>query len=140
MVAKTTVQPSAPSSAPVIKTAGTITLTDFAFTVPKPFTGKGTFEVKNIGKQVHELGFFRVAPGATAEQAKKYVLAFPPPPGAPPAIAVPGMTGLSKGHSGVLDLQLAPGTYIAVCFFPDIEKGDVPHAFADKMVSEIVVT
>ncbi len=34
----------------------------------------------------------------------------------------------SRGTESWVPLDLAPGTYVLVCFFPDIEDG-IPHAF-----------
>ena len=39
----------------------------------------------------------------------------------------PGLGALSPGQTSWLALDLAPGTYIALCFVPDRETG-VPHA------------
>jgi len=38
------------------------------------------------------------------------------------------MTTLSMGKTGWVPVTLEPGTYIVVCFVPDIESG-MPHAF-----------
>lgn len=139
MVARTTAIPGAGSSQPVVKSSGTITLTDFAFTFPKPFNGNGTYEVKSSGTQVHELALFRVLTDKPFDQVKQYIYSAVQT-GPPLAEPVPGLTGLSKGQSAFVDFHLAPGRYAAFCFFPDLKKGDLPHAIADNMVTEFQVT
>jgi hypothetical protein len=124
-----------------IDSKGTITLSDFTFVFPKPMTGDGTFEVKNVGVQVHELALFQILPGKTLEDVKKYVFAQSAATGPPPFASVPGMTGLSTQEHAYLPMDLAPGKYAAFCFYPDTRPGrnDLPHAVGDNMVQEFTI-
>jgi len=43
-------------------------------------------------------------------------------------IPVTGMSALSTGKTGWIPVTLEAGTYIILCFIPDIESG-MPHAY-----------
>ena len=109
----------------------TIILGDFSFTLPKGFTGKGTIDISNQGNQVHEAILYELGAGKTVADAKKYLLTppgTPPPAGPPPLTPIGGTVGLSSQQHAWLDLDLTPGNYLLVCFFPDTAKGGLPHA------------
>ena len=46
----------------------------------------------------------------------------------PPFTTVGGVVGLTPTQHGWINLDLAPGNYMLMCFFPDVKKGDIPHA------------
>ena len=123
----------------------TIQLSEFTFVVPKDFNGKGMTEVTNVGGQVHEMVMFKLKPGKTLDDAKKFLLVppgTPPPAGPPPFSPIPkigGLTGLTPNQSAWLDLDLAPGNYMLICFFPDPAKQGLPHAL-EGMVKEFTVS
>jgi uncharacterized cupredoxin-like copper-binding protein len=120
----------------------TITLGDFSFTLPANFSGKGTIDVSNQGNQVHEAVLYRLAPGKTVKDAKAFLLTAPgtpPPAGPPPFSAVGGTVGLSPQQHAWLSLDLAPGNYMFICFFPDTAKGGLPHAL-EGMVKGFTVS
>ena len=53
----------------------------------------------------------------------------PPPAGPPPFTAIPGLggiTGLSPQQHAWLDMNLTPGNYVLICFFPDPKKRRPP--------------
>jgi uncharacterized cupredoxin-like copper-binding protein len=114
------------------KATATIILGDFSFTLPAGFTGKGEVDISNQGTQVHELNLFKLNPGKTVAQAKAYLLTppgTPPPAGPPPFTEVTGVVGLSPTQHAWLNLDLTPGKYMLICFFPDTKKkGNFPHA------------
>ncbi len=109
----------------------TITLGDFSFTLPPGFSGKGTIDISNQGNQVHEAVLYKLAAGKTVNDAKAFLLTAPgtpPPAGPPPFSEVGGTVGLSSQQHAWLSLDLTPGDYMFICFFPDTAKGGLPHA------------
>lgn len=127
MLKPLTVTPADASSATLASpsSAGTLTMRDFAFDLPSTLpAGPTTFTVVNDGPQLHEMNILKLAPGATASD----VLAWQPDLGTPPPFeAVGGMNGLSQGITGDMTLDLAPGTYVAICNIPDPASG-VAHS------------
>ncbi len=126
------------TSPPVAKS--TITLRDFSFGVPAGFTGRGAVAVENEGAQPHELALLQLDPGKTLDDAKAFLLT--PPGGTPPAApgkSVGGIAGVMPGETGYMQLDLKPGNYVAVCFFPDPTKGGLPHA-VEGMIAEFTIS
>jgi len=125
--------------------ANQIQLSEFTFVLPTTFTGKGMTEVTNVGVQIHEMVMFKLKPGKTLDDAKKFLLVppgTPPPAGPPPFTPIPnigGLTGLTPHQSAWLDLNLTPGNYMLICFFPDPAKKGLPHAL-EGMVKEFKVS
>jgi hypothetical protein len=144
MVSTVKAVPSSDSVEVAPTVASTITLGDFSFTLPKGFTGKGVVDVSNQGAQVHEMVLFKLNPGKTLADAKAYLLTppgTPPPAGPPPFTTVPGLggvTGLSPQQHAWLNMNLTPGNYALLCFFPDTKKGGLPHAL-EGMTKEFTV-
>ena len=98
---------------------------------------QGHGRVSNQGAQVHELVIVKLAPGKTVNDAKAFFLTppgTPPPAGPPPFESIPGMggiTGLSSHQNAWLDMDLTPGNYVLICFFPDTsQEPELPHALA----------
>lgn len=108
-----------------LNTAGQIALSDFHIQMPAGFTGKGIYRVVNRGAQPHEVEIFRLAPGKTLADTKAF-LSDPAQAGRPPVIPVAGAQGIMRGTVNYLHLNLSPGTYMAVCFIPDLASGK-PH-------------
>ena len=76
--------------------ASTITLGDFSFTLPAGFTGKGTSTSRTRATQVHEAVLYKLGPGKTVADAKKFLLT---PPGTPPPAGPPPFTRRSVASS-----------------------------------------
>jgi len=144
MVSQVKVVSTDASSESAPKADSTITLGDFSFTLPPGFTGKGPVDISNQGTQIHELVIVKLSPGKTVDDAKKFFLTppgTPPPAGPPPFTSIPGIggiTGLSPQQHAWLDMNLTPGKYVLICFFPDPQKGDIPHAL-EGMVKEFTI-
>lgn len=120
----------------------TIVLGDFSFTLPSGFTGKGTVDISNQGNQIHELNLFKLMPGKTVADAKKFLFVppgSPAPAGPEPLTEVTGVVGLTPQQHAWLNLDLTPGNYLLVCFFPDPTKGGLPHAL-EGMIKEFTIT
>jgi hypothetical protein len=144
MVGEVKVASTGASSESAPKSASTITLGDFSFTLAPGFSGKGPIDVSNQGTQIHEMIIVKLSPGKTVNDAKKFFLTppgTPPPSGPPPFTSIPGIggiTGLSPQQHAWLDVNLTPGKYVLICFFPDPQKGGIPHAL-EGMVKEFSI-
>jgi len=124
----------------------TIELSEFTFVMPKDFNGKGMVDITNVGGQVHEMVLLKLNPGKTLADAKKFLLVppgTPPPAGPPPFSPVPGIggiVGISPHQHNWLDMNLTPGNYMLICFFPNTAApGDLPHALSG-MVKEFTIS
>jgi plastocyanin len=139
MVGEVTVAATADSTetAPVAD-AGTITTKEFTFKVPANFTGQGTVAFTNAGKQVHEAILLKEKPGKTLSEAKQFLLATNPS-GPPPFDDVGGITGLGPHNTIYEQLDLTPGKYALLCFYPDTSKGGLPHVL-EGMIKEFTIS
>jgi hypothetical protein len=120
-------------------TKAPITLQDFAFGVPADFDGQGSYRVVNEGAQAHELAIYQVADGRTFAEVKAYFDGGSS--GAAPATHVgAGMAALHPGRDASLELALAPGTYVFVCFLPDTAESNGDSHVTRGMLQEVVVS
>ena len=125
MVAPLTVT-AADGAADTIATApkadGQVRLLDFSFSLPPAIkAGPHTWEIKNDGKQPHEMTLIKLAPGKTMADVAAFMAQ---PAGAPPFADVGGMQGIMPGAAAWLDLNLEPGNYVALCHIPDMASGE----------------
>jgi len=113
-----------------------IRLKDFVFDMPESLpAGKTVIKVTNEGPEPHEFNILRLEEGKTADDVMQFLNgAGGPPPFAP----VGGMNGLDVGLSGYAELDLAPGTYVAICNIPSPKGNGAPH-FMLGMVREFSV-
>jgi hypothetical protein len=103
-----------------------VATSEFAFDVPSDFDGNGTFAIDNTGgEQIHEAVFYRLADGATVDDAVA-ALSAETPTGPPPITPAGGVTLVMPGEQSTFDLALDPGSYAILCFVPDTETG-APH-------------
>jgi len=71
----------------------------------------------------------------------------PPTPGivvkgTPPFTTIPGVggiVGLSSKQHAWLTMDLDPGKYALICFFPDPNKGGQPHVL-EGMLKEVTIS
>jgi hypothetical protein len=116
----------------------TVTMFEYDFAVEGTLSpGSHVLKVTNVGAQPHEM-FMASAPEPVTEEQIAQILdlemqgATPAPESGVPNpetfLPVASMTPLSMGKTGWVPVTLEPGTYILVCFVPDIESG-MPHAF-----------
>jgi hypothetical protein len=93
---------------------GTITMRDFMFDLPEVIpSGRATYRVVNEGPgQPHEVAIARLAPGKTAEDARRAIMN---PGGPPPFQAVGGFQATEVGGDGYVTFDLEPGAYVAIC-------------------------
>jgi hypothetical protein len=113
---------------------GTVRLFEFNFQFPDTLAaGRQLWAVTNAGREPHELLLARSPQPITAEQVMELLAgeseeATPTRGG--PSFAdfepVGGMGWLSPGLTAWTEVDLAPGTYVALCFVYDPETG-MPH-------------
>jgi hypothetical protein len=106
----------------------TIELIDFDFNIPEAISaGQQTWEVTSPGQQPHELYLIRPEPGFTEERLLEMMQAGEEPQGPPPWEEVAFFGPFSQGERAWYDIDLEPGTYMALCFLPDISGSGRPH-------------
>ena len=112
-----------------------VTLEDFAFTFSQSLRpGKQVIEVRNAGRQSHELVLVKLVPGKTAHD----VIASIENPMRPQAgMPIGGVTPMSMGETNWISVDLEPGSYALICFIPDMGDGK-PH-FMHGMTKEFEV-
>jgi hypothetical protein len=99
----------------------TASMADFQYTMPGEVgAGPQTWKIVNDGPQPHELALHKLASGKSAEDVIEF---FHHPQGQPPFTNAGGMQGLQQGRAGWANLDLAPGTYVAICYIPDPSSG-----------------
>lgn len=90
------------------------TLTDYAFEVAGPLRrGRQLIRVNNAGREHHEVGMVRLAPGVTEAQAAAWL---EKPNGPPPVVPVGGSMTIEPGASAVVEVTLEQGTLMLLCF------------------------
>ena len=127
----------APADQPTPAADVTIAMQEMSFGVDGGLTaGPHTIALTNAGQQPHFLLMVGVPKGTTPDDFLALSAAFARDPTAsPPAglsfeelTPVIQSTDLSSGGTVWLNADLAAGTYVLACFFPDPETG-APHAF-----------
>jgi len=122
MVAPLTVTPAEKVAGAAPKADGQVRLLDFSFRLPQTIkAGQQTWEIKNDGKQPHEMTLIKLAEGKTMADVAAFMAQ---PAGAPPFADVGGMQGIMPGATAWLDLNLEPGSYVALCHIPDMASGE----------------
>ena len=121
---------AAPGASAEPPAEATAEMRDFDFVIPSVPHGRLIWRVTNTGTQPHHIILFRAPAGVSEEQVME-ALAFEfgmAPEGATPSPDLPspesfaeagGTAVLSAGRTMWLESDLAPGTYVAVCFVPD---------------------
>ena len=135
MAQQFTVRGSSVQPAPLAATHDTITLTDYAFELPRDLeAGTHTVTVRNTGTQSHELVITQPAPGRSAADVAQWAAHMQGPP---PAHFLGGVTAIAPGQTNVLSLALTPGRYALLCFVPDAKDGR-PHV-AHGMMRDVEI-
>ena len=101
-----------------------VKLVDFDFQLSAPLTaGKHTIRVENAGSQPHEIAIIRLAPGKTPADIGAWA---GKPVGPAPGTLEGGVSGIMPGAHAWAEVDLPPGDYALMCFFPDATDGK-PH-------------
>jgi hypothetical protein len=123
-----------------IEADATVEMDDFEFVLPDNLTaGSQIWSVTNSGEQPHEMFVSRTPRRLTLEEVQ-ILLELPedqlPPEGVPSPAEfqdVGGVAPISTDQTVLVELNLEPGAYVAVCFMPDRESG-MPHALKGMVV------
>ena len=108
---------------------GAIDAKSFGYVMPDVVEGHGLYRFTNTAMaDTHELTILRLAPTKTAEDFRAWLRGGAV--GQPPVSGSGGGAGaLAPGLHSWVQLNLAPGHYVAVCFVPDDDApGHPPHA------------
>jgi hypothetical protein len=111
-----------PTPAPGMpRTNGQVALIDSAIRLPNTIrSGPIVLRVRNFGKQPHELTLLSLKPGKTEHHAIAFLQH---PQGPAPFTYMGGMAALAPGLTGLLNLNLPRGNYVALCTLPDAKGG-----------------
>lgn len=113
----------------------TLMLRDYNFTTSVPLTaGQRIIEVRNYGRQAHEIEMVRLAPGKHAADVLRWL---EQPESAAPGMPLGGVSPLASGGRSQFTVNLEPGRYAMICFLPDAADGK-PH-FMHGMMQEVEV-
>jgi len=113
----------------------TLKLADYSFELSSPLTaGHHVIRVEDVGPQPHELVLVKLDSAKTVQQMLQWTEKMQGPP---PGAFLGGVSLLSMGEAAFITLDLTPGDYGLICFFPDA-KDNKPH-FMHGMVKQITV-
>lgn len=115
--------------------SATIELQEYAFVGLEDGiqAGQQVWKVTNVGAQPHFLELIKTPRPVTMDQVMAVLMAGPgatPAPGGLDPATIEGVGGIatiSPGTTAWYITDLAPGTYVALCFVPDKDSG-APHA------------
>jgi len=141
MAASFTVTRSLGGLAPMPKADLTMRLADYAFGNPASIpSGTRHIAVVNDATQPHEVVLFQLAPGKTTTDLAAFAAAIDGQgtfEGPPPGHLRGGIVGLAPGGTGMMEVNLEPGSYALICFLPDARDGQ-PH-FMHGMIAPVTV-
>ena len=113
-----------------------LTLDDYAFELSTPIkAGHHTIRVENRARQSHEVVIGRLHSGHAMKDAILWMNGGQYGPS--PVTAIGGAAGLATGRHMYFTADFTPGTYVLLCFIPDVKDGK-PHS-DHGMIKEIVV-
>jgi len=126
----------------------TAELTEFAFALPETMdAGPQTWEISNIGKQPHELMIFKVEDDANLEDVTaKFmdaIMAASSQQAGPPQMPYESAfswSPMSPDTHAWVEVDLEPGTYVVICFIPDLSSQEMVSHFQHGMIKLITVS
>jgi hypothetical protein len=119
------VAPAAASNSEAPQADLTVQMLDFGYNVPTEIpAGEQTWEVINVGVQLHELAVGKLKPGKTVADVMTFVQN--EQQGEAPFEFEGGAQVMATGYSNFVEFDFEPGEYVALCFVPDPATG-LPH-------------
>ena len=118
-----------------------VSLLDFAFSLPLEMSaGEQLWQVENKGTQWHEMGIVRIDPNTPMSELHEIINQMNSEeelnPDAESAVQpVNFMFPISAGERTWFNLDLEPGSYMIICFLPDLENG---HAHFEEGMMQVV--
>jgi len=115
-----------------------VTLTDYDFQLPQPFTaGTHRIRVDNAGALAHEIVITALTPGKSLKDFIAWEQGGEKGP-LPTGRWLGGVGTLDPGGHAQFTTTLAPGNYLLLCFWPDARDGK-PHIM-HGMAKQITVS
>lgn len=116
-----------------------IEVADFTFVMPDEITaGEHLWEIRNTGKQHHEIIIVKLNEGIALEELIKLASAEEPPQDPPyEEIAFGGFLG--SDITSWVTLDIPAGEYTVICFLPNTDAEDMSPHLAHGMVRTLVV-
>lgn len=116
-------------------------LSDFAFDFPATVAaGENLWEISNTGDQPHIAAFFKLLPGKTAADLAAVLSGGIDENQAPPFDTTTDVSveALTPGATAYVPLDFSTGTWVAVCFVPDMNNPSMAH-YMEGMIEEFMV-
>ena len=135
MILPFTVTP--PASTQTLTASSTVGANEFSFKVPDKVKS-GQLALTNNGTQAHELAVYKLADGKTINDARTF-LSTPNPSGPPPYSPNGGIGPIAPGTTATTTINLDKGSYLFICFLPDVNGNGAPH-FTKGMLQEVDVS
>lgn len=111
------------SATPSIEADGTAQLLDFSFVLPAEIqSGEQVWQVVNEGQEPHEVMIVKLADGKDVGDVLAFLHTLD---GEQPYANIGGFQAITPGQTGWLKLDLAPGNYVALCYVPGAETGEL---------------
>jgi len=135
MVLPFTVTP--PASTATLTASSSVSTNEFSFKVPDKVKS-GLLALTNNGTQAHELAVYKLGDGKTIDDARTFLSA-QTASGPPPFTPNGGIGPIAPGTTATTTINLDKGSYIFVCFLPDVAGNGAPH-FTKGMLQEVDVS
>ncbi len=124
------------ATAPLPEADATMTLKDYGYDLDHPLTaGHHIVRVTNAAAQPHEVVLVKLNEGKVAADVVAWEMGGRQGPA--PGTVITGVAPLGPGEANLLEVDLEPGDYGLLCFFPDAKDGK-PHVM-HGMVRQIRV-
>jgi hypothetical protein len=113
---------------------------DFAFSIPLELSaGEQLWQVSNLGEQWHEMVIFPIAADASASDIQEIIALAT---SVDPAVSGPAPAGfvfpISNGETTWVNMNLEAGSYLALCFLPDLLNMESGHAHFQEGMYQIL--